>query len=247
MTGRPALAMGCSEGGERLAHESPYRAPVPWAEVVFGCPWTSPVETLRGAVVRAVGGDLAHVDYHAHLPDGTTRQTRPTVLYRVGPPRVWLYGPRAHDRLTELARVTSLLTPSGRTVPVDDLQISSGVVDCGIDVKHWHRYESVTPYFPSQVAYVRRPREAGHEQDAWASQVLQSSIRRFFEELEVAGGQHPVSVHLVEVQHERCTWRSRREATVWGFRARFLANAVLPSGFALGQHVSEGWGEVRRC
>lgn len=248
--GLPASPQGTALDGGRVAAPAPWRVAVPWARVVLGCDWPSPASALRGAVVGALGGVDAHIDFHSHLSDGTTRQQSPPVLYRVRDrrPEVFLYGPRAHEHALSVARIDHLLDPARGGVPVDGVEIVSGSTEVGVCKDGWRRYELASNYFPSGVACARRPKEASHEQDAWAAGALGSSLRLWLEAQGITPPPHrPVVVHLVGVDHERVTWRDRREAMRWGFRARFVSNAIVPDGIGLGQHVSEGWGEVWRA
>lgn len=244
MTGRPAVAIGCAEGGERLyAHEG--RVAVPWAEVRLLCAWRAPIAALRGAIVAALGPGC-HVDYHGHLGDGVTRQTRATVLYREGP-RIWCCGPRAVERAAELAAITSLVYGSGDGAPVDEARVTSGLVYAGLHREEWYRYVTATGYYPGGATLRRRPRgKASPEQRAWAGHALASSIRSWLADvgLEVSTNR-PVHVQVEDYRTVPVRWRD--DPAERGFVARFVSNAILPDGVGLGQHVSEGWGEVRRC
>lgn len=250
MTGHPALPVGTTLDGERSEAAAPFRATVSWARVDLEADWPAPASALRGAVVAALGGPDAHVDFHGHLGDGTNRQAPACVLYRVHyrRPSVWLYGPRAHDHARLVGVVDHLRDPAAGGVPVTGASMSMGTTDVGVDKDGWHRY-SVEGYFPSEVAYARRPRgRPSPEQDAWATGCLVSSCTRWLGQFGIEPQpQRPLVVHVVHVRHHRVEWRGRKEAVRWGFSARFVSNAILPDGVGLGQHVSEGWGEVRRA
>lgn len=228
---RAGAAIGTTLDGQRPET----RARVEYGEVTLACRWTFGVAALRGAVCAAVPD--AHVDFHGHLEDGTTRQTHATVLYREGP-RVWAYGPRALDHLRAVAVVRALRLPGGGVVEVEEAELRTGTTDVGVDAKRWHRY-TVTAYFPSSVAYARRPRQAGPERVAWAGQALASSIRMWLENVGLETWPH-VQVH--DLQDQPLRWR---EDAVRGFSAQFVSNAILPPGVGLGQHVAEGFGECR--
>lgn len=246
---RPAVAIGASLDGARVEQAEPgTRATVAHGEVVLRCRWPYGPAPLRGAVVAALG-DRAHVDHHGHLGDGTTRQARATVYYRVrdGAPVVWAYGPRAGDHLAEVAALRALRLPAGEVVDVDEAALRLDSTDVGVLKDGWRRYE-VAEYFPSTVAYGRRPRRPGPERAAWTGQCLASSVRRWLADVGVSPDvDRPVHVHVHAHDDHEVRWRDREEAVRWGFSARFVANARLPDGIGLGQHVSEGFGEVRTC
>lgn len=240
MTGRPSVAIGCAIDGTR-----PNRAEVAWAEVRLDAPaWGGhPASALRGAIAA----HLDHVDFHGHAPDGL-RQTRATVLYRVDPLRVWCYGPRALDNAAAIAGLTHLRLPSGDGCPIEGATVRSGVEDCGATPKNWHRYELATPYFPAGATQQRRPTgpDLGPEHRAWAGHALASSIRAWLAD----NGVEPDANRPVHVQVEECRtvpapWREGPPARA--FLGRWVSNALVPDGAGLGQHVSEGWGEVRRA
>lgn len=243
---RPAIAIGTTLDGTRDEREVPWRASVEYGEVELGR-WPTSATTLRGAVVAALGPQ-AHVDMHNHLEDGTTRQARATVLYRVsgGRGRVWAYGPRALDHLAAVARISALRLPSGSVVRVDEARLRTRTLEVGLHKAEWYAYDLRTPYFPSEVAYQRRPRGSDAEQAAWAGQALSSSIRLWLDDLGIVAAAHrPVHVQVTDCQTERVNWRDRKEAARFGFYATFVTNAILPDGIGLGQHVSEGFGETR--
>lgn len=245
MTGHPATMAGTDFAGERPAVETPWRVPVTWASVTLGCRWPSPASALRGAVASALGPG-AHVDFHGHLEDGTTRQAPACVYYRVVDrrPVVWMYGPRALDHAATVARLTHLLDPAAGGVPIDSADLDSGVVDVGLEKTDWHRLE-VRGYYPAQVTEFRRPRGVDDlALAAWATGALQGSIGRWLGSVGIEVRSHrPVVVHIADLRPRRVAWRGRH--TRFGFDARFVTNAVLPAGLGLGQHVSEGFGEVR--
>lgn len=244
---RPAIAIGTSLDGERVAVEVPWRARVEYGEVVLGCRWPADATALRGAICTALGPS-AHVDLHGHLPDGTTRQARATVCYRVrdGQPVVWAYGPRAHDHLATVARIAALRTPASRVVEIEDASLSLEALAVGLHKELWYRYEFATPYYPSSVADARKPRGHRHGLAAWAGAAVASSIRMVFGDLGLATEAHrPVHVQIDDLRIDRARWRDRE--TRHGFRARLTTNAILPPGIGLGQHVAEGFGEVRPC
>lgn len=237
---RAAVAVGSAFDGARLEVGS--RVAVPHGEVVLGCRWPFGPTSLRGAVVAAVGPS-AHVDLHNHLGD-STRQARATVCYRVrdGRPVVYAYGPRALDHLRAVARLGALTLPTGELVDVEEAQLTVATTEVGLHKEAWYRYELAAPYFPSTVAYGRRPRTPGPERVAWAGQCVASSIRMLLGDLGLEVWPH---VQVVDYQQRQVRWRDRDEAVRSGFVARFVSNAILPDGIALGQHVAEGFGEVR--
>lgn len=240
---RPATAVGTDLNGDRVEQDQPYRALVESAWVTLGR-WPSSPRALRGSVVSALGPG-AHVDLHGHLGDGTTRQARATVAYRVhdGRASVWAYGPRAVDHVLEIARIRHLRCPAGDLVAVGDGDLGRTTTAVGLLKDRWRRYELVTPYWPSAVAYARRPRRA-HERVAWAGQAMASSIRLWLADVGVVTHEHrPVHVHVVDLAERIVTWRD--EPQRHGFVARVVSNAILPDGIGIGQHISEGWGELR--
>lgn len=242
----------------------PLGAPVegmPWArevehvEIKLRCrlPPQIPARILRGAVIAAVeAGGGASVAWHNHDDRAEAAYRMPEVLYRTnGGPRLWMLGPRAREHAMMLgSRVHALRLPGGSVVAVDGAEVESGsTIVAPTTSKRWRRYELVTPLYPTSVAWKRRPRDAGPERWAWAGQLLGSCVESW---LEAAGCtlHRRVHVHLHTFEEERVTWeRPGREIRerVTGFRAKFVCNADLPDGVGLGQHRSEGFGEVRRC
>lgn len=238
---RAAAAIGSALDGQRPET----RARVEYGSVRLGCSWPFGPTSLRGAVVSALGGRAAHVDLHGH--DGERgRQARATVLYRVhdDSPIVWAYGPRALVHLRAVACVGALDGPDGRPVPVEGADLSTGALEVGSHKARWFRYESVSAYYPTAVQAARRP-GGGPELDAWAGWCLAGSMRAWL--VDVGVGAHPRDVHvqIVALHREAVAWRDRDRGQ--GFRARWVSNAILPDGVGLGQHVAEGFGEVRAC
>jgi hypothetical protein len=229
----------------------PWRVSVPygWARIVLGRPFPATATVLRGAVPWALFGDEAHVDWHQHLGTGENRQTAPPILYRVrdGVPLVYAWGPHAHQHLAYLAReLHALRLPQGEILDVEGVDLRLREEEqVGVSLKRWWAHE-IRDYFPSQVVGARRPRggRTHPHRAAWAEQALASSISMWLREVGLEPQAHrPVHVRLEEVRHHRVAWRGDKQV-VWGFSGRLTTNARLPDGIGLGQHRSEGCGEV---
>lgn len=248
---RPAPAIGVTLDGERPEeHESPHRIWVEHGEVRLTCRWPSSPSALRGAVVAACGGaGVAHVDLHNHMPDGGNRQVRATVSYRLcdDEPRVWAYGPRAIEHLQQVARLGALRLPAGEVVAIEEARLRTSRTEVGIaKVPIWHRYTLASTYFPPDRLAGLRMGARGTALDAWAGSALAGSIRGWLADLGIEGLTRIPHVHLLECHHEPVRWRYEESRhNKMGFRAAFLCNVALPDGVGLGQHTSEGYGEVR--
>lgn len=224
-------------------------------DVRLRCAWPAavPARVLRGAVVARIeeaGG--ASVAWHNHDDNGALAQRPPEVLYRTkGGPSLWMVGPRAEVHALAIgAAVKALRLPLGDVVQIDGAEMVRGLTVVGVgSSKRWRRYELVTPLFPPKVAWARRPRASGPERWAWAGHLLAESITGWLQAAGCVGGR-PVHVHLHDLSEQPTLWsrpgRGAEERAV-GFTARFVTNAVLPDGVGLGQHRSEGFGEVRVC
>lgn len=238
------MTLGTSYNGDRIERPEPWIARVPWAEVRWEARVSVPATMLRGAVVAALGDDC-HIDYHQHREDGTTRQEPATVCYRVrdGRPSVYVLGPRAGDHVRELARLAEVRFPREGRVALGSPWVQGGYTDVRTRKTEWQRYELVSPYFPSEVVWRRRPRKAGPERGAWAGAALEASMRLLWEQVGLEDRvNRPLHVQVEGLKTEMVAFKGGR---VHGFRARFVTNAVLPDGVALGAHRSVGFGEVR--
>lgn len=245
------------------AVETPWRVTVPHGEATIRLdgPFSASGTSLRGAIPAALFGSdhkgkLEHVDWHQHVAGGETRKTVPPIMYRVdsrGTPRVFAWGRYAHEHLTFLAReLRSLRLPNEEVRGVEAVELRIEQTDVGLHKEAWFEYELRTPYFPSRVVWARRPRRRGEARKAWAGQALASSIRMWLAEVGIEPGAHrPVHVHLTRYQDRDVAWRGGGSGDArdvrYGFEARFVTNAILPDGLGLGQHRSEGFGEVRRA
>lgn len=235
------------------AGEVKWRRAVPHAEAVLHleAPIFRSATALRGAVVAALHGDVdrAHVDWHNHIPEiGENRNASPYVMYRVhgGVPSVWLWGPRAHENAARLARELAVLRgPAGGQTAVDAVDLATHETAVGLHKSDWFRYR-ITDYWPTSVALSRRPNNSIFR-PAWAGQAIAGSIRMWLAELGLETQPHrPVHVQVESGRTCRLRWRGDRDRA-WGLSCEFVTNAILPDGFGLGQHRSEGFGEVRLC
>ena len=247
---RPTTDIGTDLDGVRdEVQECPWRRTVIHGEVELSCRWLWKTWSLRGAIVSAL--DDPHVDFHGHLENGQTRHAKATIYYRVrrDRPVVYAYGPRAIDHIRTVAMINSLVAPTTEVVQMESASVQMGRIAVGIHKERWYRYELVTPYFPSSVAYARRPRGGcSPERWAWAGQALTSSIRMWLGSIGLITKRHrPVHVHLGTYDDVRVTWRDQNKTVQWGFLAKFVSNAILPPGIGIGQHVAEGFGEVRNA
>jgi len=233
----------------------PWKAPVQWARVrldIPGWPRRASARMLRGAICGALENHAPeglHVDWHGHAADGTPRQCIPPVQYRTHDgPEVYFVGPRSSDHVALLSRALHAvrLQRDGDVLEVRAADIESDTCAMQTTGKSWVRYELVSPLFPPDVAWRRRPRDPGHERDAWAAGLLYSSISQVL----LAGGIQPdrLRLHVVGVAHERVEWkRPKRSLSVgiYGFRARMVMNARLPPWVGLGKHRAEGFGALQ--
>lgn len=227
---------------------------VEYAEAVLECDWPSRLgqHVLLGAVCQEVGGgdpDNAHADWHNHPPGADEWRRIPRTLYRVDPlPRVWAWGPGAHERIRVLGRdVRCLQLDEGRVLPVHAVRLRFDAAEVGARKRRWYRYELATPLWPRKGDLVDRPK-GEPEQFAWAGRALEVAIREWLEE--VGAPTEHLHVHIHRAWDARCEWHRRERGqseSATGFRARFVTSAVLPDGLGLGQHRAEGWGEVRRA
>lgn len=210
--------------------------------------------TLRGSIVESLlGGDpeFREPDWHGHIRNGVQRSDLAPIMYRVhdGIPKVFAWGERAHDNILRLARdLKRLPMPEGDAREVLAVDLRMETVTLQIDSRQWHVYEFASPYFPSSGLAALYPGDDApvEVQKAWASYGLRSSILNIYEHL---GRRRSVKadiwVHLEEFRPKRVRWR-QRGAPLRGFMGRFVTCAPLPDGFGLGNHRSEGWGEVRQ-
>lgn len=232
--------------------EQPWRVRVEHGEAVvrLARPFRHSGTTLRGAIVDALHDvpHEAHVDWHNHADGDEVRNAAPRVFYRVvdGVPRVWAWGERSHEHLVHLARrLRTLRTHTGQILDVEGLDLALAASDVGVHKTRWYRY-TITDYWPTAVALARRP-GVPWARPAWAGAALEAAITAWYAELGLRMEPHrPVHVQVEEGRSVRLRWRGDRDAG-WGVTAMFVSNAILPDGLGLGQHRSEGFGEVRRC
>lgn len=237
---------------------APHIAEVEVAEVALDIPdWPRGAcgRMLRGALcaeLRQHVGDELHVDWHGHASDGTVRQALPPILYRVqdGRPSVWMMGERAGEHLALMLRkLRAVRLAGGDVVEVRGMDLRRSTCHVRTTPKRWQRYELVSPLFPTDVAWKRRPRQPGPERWAWAGQLVRKSMAELLRDVGVPESSvRHLHVHVHDYDDRRVEWRRQGrglEIRRWGFVARLVVNAVLPDGCALGKHRSEGWGVVR--
>lgn len=239
----------------RVGH--PWLVHVDHGEAVLDCDWPDdcPTRVLRGAIAEQMGGGdgrRAHVDWHNHADGEEVRHATPRVLYRVtrGRPVVYAWGSRAHEQLTEIARVIhALRLPGGRVLDVRGVSIDVRQSQANATAKTWHRYILASPLFPPDVAWARRPRRPGPEREAWAGHLVARSIASLLCEMGLEARRH-IHVRLSGYRDVRVCWErpeQGRRIERWGFSGWFVTNARLPDGIGLGRHRSEGFGEIRHA
>lgn len=244
----------------------PRSVSAPWARVMLDLGEAVPATALRGMIVAAVdrlaGGTgpvdgrwRAHVDWHGHIDDENTREATATVLYRERPRggEVWMSGERTAERVAELARVGAVVA-RGRVLDVE-MSVEMGHHPARMSRAEWWRYETVSPIFPSRNARKRRPDGAMHRRDTpevrgWAASVIGASI---LDRLAGWGWSPTVPiapvVQIVDYEAVRVEWahagRPKDTDSAIGFHARWVCNADLPTGLALGTRGTAGFGEIR--
>jgi hypothetical protein len=198
----------------------------------------------RGACGRMLRGALCtelerhrpglHIDWHGHA-EVDTRDAYPPISYRgFRRPSVWMMGPRTEEHLRLLMQLSAIrLDRDGDILEVGGMDVQHHDQIPTVSNKRWRRYELETPLYPPDVAWRRRPREAGPERCAWAGQLLRASLA------ELGLDAH---VHIHAMEDRPVEWRGERRR---GFVARWVSNAGLPDGIGIGAHKAEGWGVVR--
>jgi hypothetical protein len=184
--------------------------------------------------------DVAHVDWHGHA-DGALRGTPAPIHYREGG-EVFLAGPRTPERLAELLRVHALRDPAGGVHDVADLEIEQGRTWSGTLAKSWRAYRFATPYWPTDVAAHRCPRQP--YRSAWAGRCVAGSIQRLLEDW--AAPTEGLHVQVEDCRGVEVAWaRPARgvEERAQGFTCVAIANVALPY-FGLGKHAAEGFGRL---
>lgn len=244
----PGVALGSEVPGQ------PWARAVPVARVRLTCDWprVCPARILRGAVVARVDEAVgASVAWHQHGDDGDPAQRPCEVLYRVEPhPEVWLWGPRALAHAAILAQhLHALRLPAGEVVEVRGVEIEAETATVQALGKGWRRYRLVTPYFPTDRAWARRPRTPGPERAAWAGQALRASLSTALGDVGLTPPAD-LHVHVAAMRDEPVEWERPvrgHVSRVVGFTADFVANVALPDGIGIGKHRVEGFGvlEVR--
>jgi len=228
------------------------------ARLVCNWPRLCPPRILRGAVIAEMDRLLPHgagVDWHQHGDDDKSAQRIPRIFYRVldGQPSLWAWGPRAHQHLAQLtASLHALRLPQGQVVEIEGVDLDTQHTDVQYTGKSWYQYELVTPIYPSDVAFKRRPRQCGPQRKAWGGSYLTAAINRW---VKSAGLNFETRGQLLHVSVDEAwdvpvIWERPDRGTAVkavGFRARWTCNAILPDGLGLGHHRAEGFGEVRRC
>jgi len=238
----------------------PWRIEVCAARVDLGVHWPYHPTALRGSVIAAVaavvGGDaLLHSDWNGRLnaEEGDTLSRQAPICYRVHRerPHLYLWGPRTAERLAELGRVLAILDPTGRPIPIAP-QLESAVESLGLMGRQWYQYETVTPWWVPRQAMERRPCPSMPEciHRAWIGSALLGGLHGILRLAEIDLTQ-PIRPMVQVEEREACrvawhrdTKNLHYEST--GFHIRFVSNVLIPSGFALGKHTAEGYGEIRR-
>lgn len=235
-----AAPIGCSFDGARLERPKPWSVLLPYAEIRWSALRRAPSgEVLRGAIIAALGREEAHVDYHHHREDGSTVEAPATVLYRgQGQPRVWMYGPRAHDHARELAELTRVRI-GDRYQELGCGVVLQGLHDIQVSGRQWFRYRSVSPLVLPERWWRREPSGVA-ERCAWMQLVLQGYIHTLCEHIGLEMRQR-LAVHVEGVERTRVRIKG---AAAPAFEVEWVSNVDLPPGVGLGKHRAFGFGEM---
>ena len=241
---------------------NPYARATVTARVDLGLQWRFLPSALRGAILEEVarisgGNERLHSDWNGRLggEEGETISRIPPILYRVRGDAAHLYfwGPRTAERLAELGRVEAVTDPENRRILVE-ISINSRTEETALTPRAWHRYESVSPWWPPARVWGRKPPHDAPQcvWNAWAADALSMGILGLFRALgvpeETSGERTRLTVSVADMRCVPVVWhrdsKDIHHESV-GFMVRFVANCALPDGIMLGKHGAEGYGEIR--
>lgn len=238
--------------------EKQIRKTVPTAEAVLsipGWPRFGCARVLRSAIAEEMQAQLGNL-YHSEwmgkdLETGECIGRTARILYRFRnyTPTVYAWDDRAHDHMQQLAirlrslRIDTREGPKVYTVDSVDVRMSSGVL--GINASHRYHYRFVSPLFPTDTQWHRRPRCSGPFRNAWAQEVVAGCIAGLLDVENLYDAPVHVYGSLTEMPVE---WsRPHRDLTTrrMGVSGEFVTNVEIPDGMTIGRHGAEGYGEVR--
>jgi IS1 family transposase len=235
--------------------------------------WSARV--IKAAVLTELirAGIEPHSDFSGRVdgPDSETMERKAPICYRHRGDRIVIYawGARAHahaDLLARTLRAIRVPDEAGeeidatgrryRVVTLQSMVLTKRTESIGLLSKTemeggggWYAYETVSPIWPPKNAKHKRPhpKRDPHAYMAWVGATVAGSIRDLLQSYGIRDER--VHVHIVE--HKRVPgmrWERDRpgaQEEVDGLHVRFLVNARVPDGWAVGARGSDGYGEVR--
>lgn len=246
---------------EQLAAYKPeeeIRRVYPWARAyldIEGWPVWGCARVLRSAVgeeMNRILGNLAHADWMGKSADGESkRQARIYYRFTGRQPQVFFWDELAGDHVSVLAgrlqRVRLESRERGTTYcEVRGIRIEQGAAMMGANVNHRYLYRLVSPIFPTDRQWGRRPREEGWARNFYLTDVVSGCIAGLLKGCNLRS--YEVKVAPEGLKECRVEWsRPQRGVETWrqGIVGMFSCNVELPSGIAIGRHGAEGYGEVQ--
>jgi hypothetical protein len=209
-----------------------------WDNPVPG-PAHSRTRQLRGALAHAFRGDSL---FHQHDAAGRQIYRYPRIQYRwrhgMGLVASWL---DAADILPKLPWLDLELSLGEDRVRVTDAVIICSNAQFGVSTRLLHYWLASPALLFNQENYQRfqglDAADRQQEQDRLLTAQLLTALRG----LDVSFPNR-LYASLIDPQSRKCRYKQQE---LLGLAGRFVCNAVLPSGFAIGHAVSHGFGWVR--
>jgi len=210
-----------------------------WDRPVLG-PAAARARQLRGALAQAFSDDDL---FHQHNPSGHVLYRYPHIHYRWGGGCGVVVGwDEAAERLLNLPWLDLELTLGDDPIQIDDVLLTSRRVAFGVSDHLLHYRLRVPALIFNQANY---PRYTAMDAAAQRRERDRLLVAQLLTSLRGLGVDFPerLQAAFTDVSIRACQYKQQR---LMGLAGRFVSNAVLPSGFALGHAVSHGYGWIER-
>jgi hypothetical protein len=194
---------------------------------------------LRGALARAFGEDSL---FHQRDTAGQQIYRYPLIQYRwhggLGLVAGWL---EAADILPRLPWLDLELSLGEERIRVTDAVTSCSKAQFGISTRLLH-YRLASPVLLfNQENYRRFQRLEAAQKQQEQDRLLTAQILTALRGLDISFPDR-LYASLIDLQSRKCRYK---EQELLGLAGRFVCNAALPPGFAIGHAVSHGFGWIR--